>query len=62
MRDADGKPHAGQSDVTTINRVTEELRAARSRAELANQSKSQFLANMSHELRHRSTRSSDSPN
>ncbi|MEQ8377388.1 PAS domain S-box protein [Parvibaculum sp.] len=38
-------------DITDLQKATEELRAARNRAEYANQSKSQFLANMSHELR-----------
>lgn len=38
-------------DVTDMQRAADELRNARTRAELANRSKSQFLANMSHELR-----------
>ncbi|WP_293336048.1 PAS domain S-box protein [Parvibaculum sp.] len=38
-------------DITDIQKVTEELRAARNKAEYANRTKSQFLANMSHELR-----------
>ena len=39
------------TDVTERNRVTEELRAAKFSAEMANQAKTLFLANMSHELR-----------
>ena len=38
-------------DITDLQKVTEELRTARNKAEYANQAKSQFLANMSHELR-----------
>ncbi|HEY4161575.1 MAG TPA: MHYT domain-containing protein [Dongiaceae bacterium] len=38
-------------DITERNRVAAELRAAKARAESANQSKTQFLANISHELR-----------
>jgi PAS domain S-box-containing protein len=38
-------------DITERNRVAADLRAAKARAESANQSKSQFLANISHELR-----------
>ncbi|WP_421864756.1 PAS domain-containing sensor histidine kinase [Parvibaculum sp.] len=38
-------------DITDLQKATEELRAARNKAEYANRTKSQFLANMSHELR-----------
>jgi len=38
-------------DITERNRVGTELRAAKARAEAANESKSKFLANVSHELR-----------
>jgi PAS domain S-box-containing protein len=38
-------------DITERNRVQAELRAAKARAESANESKSKFLANISHELR-----------
>jgi PAS domain S-box-containing protein len=38
-------------DITERNRVAAELRAAKARAEQANESKSKFLANVSHELR-----------
>jgi PAS domain S-box-containing protein len=38
-------------DITERNRVAAELRAAKARAEAANESKSKFLANVSHELR-----------
>jgi signal transduction histidine kinase/uncharacterized small protein (DUF1192 family)/HAMP domain-containing protein len=38
-------------ELTELKRVEAELRAAKSRAELANRHKSGFLANMSHELR-----------
>ncbi|WP_395020883.1 MHYT domain-containing protein [Dongia sp.] len=38
-------------DITERNRVGAELRAAKARAESANESKSKFLANVSHELR-----------
>ena len=38
-------------DITERNRVGAELRAAKARAESANESKSKFLANISHELR-----------
>jgi PAS domain S-box-containing protein len=38
-------------DITERNRVAAELRAAKARAESANESKSKFLANVSHELR-----------
>ena len=38
-------------DITERNRVGTELRAAKARAESANESKSKFLANISHELR-----------
>lgn len=38
-------------DITERNRVQGELRAAKARAESANESKSKFLANISHELR-----------
>ena len=38
-------------DITERNRVAAELRAAKARAESANESKSKFLANISHELR-----------
>jgi PAS domain S-box-containing protein len=38
-------------DITERNRVQTELRAAKARAESANESKSKFLANISHELR-----------
>ncbi len=38
-------------DITDLQKVTEELRTARNKAEYANHAKSQFLANMSHELR-----------
>src|SRR5262249_21248264 len=38
-------------DITERNRVASELRAAKARAEAANESKSKFLANVSHELR-----------
>jgi PAS domain S-box-containing protein len=38
-------------DITERNRVGAELRAAKARAEAANESKSKFLANVSHELR-----------
>jgi len=38
-------------DITDRNRVADELRSAKARAESANESKSKFLANISHELR-----------
>lgn len=39
------------SDVTDTQRLQEQLRAEKERAEFANQAKSEFLANMSHEIR-----------
>jgi PAS domain S-box-containing protein len=53
-RDNDGCPMGMMGtvqDITEINRVREELQAARILAEAADRTKSQFLANMSHELR-----------
>jgi signal transduction histidine kinase/CheY-like chemotaxis protein/PAS domain-containing protein len=47
----DGGVVVTYTDVTTLHRQQEELRAARDTAERANRAKSDFLAAMSHELR-----------
>jgi PAS domain S-box-containing protein len=43
--------HGIAHDITERKRIEGDLRAARSRAEAADQAKSEFLANMSHEIR-----------
>jgi two-component system CheB/CheR fusion protein len=52
VADAEGVTwHGIAHDITEHKRTEADLRAARSRAEAADQAKSEFLANMSHEIR-----------
>ena len=50
---ATGEPafHVSATDVTAMRETEEQLRAARDRARLADQAKSEFVASMSHEMR-----------